>query len=423
MVNPEAETLNRILQEKAPAIYSLLSEKGKNAFFPRKGILQQSAEAKSAKINATIGQAFEDDGNPMVLDSLANQTIMPNKDVFLYSPSYGQKELREEWQKSIKKKNPSLNTMMSLPVATNGLTHALFVAGRMFVNPGEKVITPNRYWENYGLTFEDAQLDEFNLFNGRGFNIEGLASKLEGYNSKKIILLNFPNNPTGYTPTVKEADQIKEVLKDSAERNNRIVAICDDAYFGLVYEDDVEKESIFSKIAGLDERIIAVKADGISKEMYSWGLRTGFLSYGFKGMKKECAEALEDKTAGFVRGTISNISTQSQMMALNALRSPLFDEQAKAKYDVLKERYDLVKDELRVNSEYAEHFEALPFNSGYFMCVKLHSKNPEIIRKILIQKYSTGLISGEDTLRVAYSAIPKDKIPQLFANIYRACKE
>ena len=87
------------------------------------------------------------------------------------------------------------------------------------------------------------------MFSKGRFNVEGLAEKLEGHDYKRIVLLNFPNNPTGYTPTQAEAEEIKQVIKEAAGRNNLVVAICDDAYFGLVYEKNVEKESMFSKLA------------------------------------------------------------------------------------------------------------------------------------------------------------------------------
>ncbi|MBI5582629.1 MAG: hypothetical protein HY892_02285 [Deltaproteobacteria bacterium] len=72
--------------------------------------------------------------------------------------------------------------------------------------------------------------------------------------------------------------------------------------------------------------------------------------------------------------------------------------------------------------KYAEAFEALPYNSGYFMCVRLKKARPETIRKKLLEKYDTGVISVEpDLLRVAFSATPNRLIPELLENIYQAC--
>ena len=60
-MNPQAEELNRIISENSPVTMNLLSKRGKNIFFPKKGILGQTADAKGKRINATIGAAIEDD--------------------------------------------------------------------------------------------------------------------------------------------------------------------------------------------------------------------------------------------------------------------------------------------------------------------------------------------------------------------------
>lgn len=420
-ITEAAEKLNNTLEQKAPAIYSLLSRNGQKAFFPHAGILGQTAESKGTKINATIGQAFEEDGRPMVLDTFLSQVKLP-QETFLYSPSYGQKKLRELWQREIKRKNPSLKTNITLPIATSGITHGLYLAGELFIGEDETVIIPDKLWGNYKVIYKHANFDEFECFKGKGFNVHGLEEKLSGSNQKKIVLLNFPNNPTGYTPTEQEAEEITNAVKDSAERNNSIAVICDDAYFGLVFEDGTYKESIFAKLAGLHERVLAVKIDGITKETYAWGLRVGFVTYGFKGMDEEASSALEDKTAGTVRGTVSNVCTHSQFLAINALQSQEFIPQTEEKYKTLKQRYDTIKKTLEDNQRYSEFFEALPFNSGYFMCIKLKQNNTEQARRGLIKNHSTGIIATGGTLRIAYSAISKDDIPKLFENVYNECK-
>ena len=72
-MNPQAEELNQVIKAKNPAVFEMLSEKGKKIFFPKKGILGQTADAKSTKINATIGAAIEDDKTPMRLEAIASK--------------------------------------------------------------------------------------------------------------------------------------------------------------------------------------------------------------------------------------------------------------------------------------------------------------------------------------------------------------
>ncbi len=72
-MNPQAKELNEIIGKNSPVVFDLLSERGKNIFFPKKGILGQTADAKGKRINATIGAAIEDDGSPMRLSSVEEQ--------------------------------------------------------------------------------------------------------------------------------------------------------------------------------------------------------------------------------------------------------------------------------------------------------------------------------------------------------------
>ena len=427
-MNPQAEELNKIIQEKSSVVYELLSERGKEIFFPKKGILGQTAEAKGTKINATIGAAVEDDGSPMRLEALASKVNLNPGLIFPYAPSYGRPDIRAKWKSMIYKKNPSLgNTEISLPLVTNALTHGISMAGYMFCNAEDKVIVPDLFWGNYTLTLTHpygSPLIKYNLFKDGKLDLEAFENKInEGGIGKKIMILNFPNNPAGYTPTQPEQDAMVKIIKSAAENGNKIVLFIDDAYFGLGYEDGIAKESIFAELSQLHDNVLAIKIDGPTKEDYVWGFRVGFVTYGIKGGDAELYGALESKTAGAIRGNISNAANISQSLLLEAYNSPEYEEQKAAKYKIMKNRYDAVKKAL-TNEKYKAYFNALPYNSGYFMCVKLaEGLDAEKMRKILIEKYSIGVISLGNLLRIAYSAVAVKDVEELFEGIYSACKE
>lgn len=427
-MNPQAEALNKTIGELSPTVLELLSERGKNIFFPKKGILGQTADAKGTKINATIGAAIEDDGSPMRLEALAEKVNLDPSYVFPYAPSFGRLDLRERWQELIVEKNPDLvEKPISLPVVTNALTHGMSMVAYLFANEVDNMIVPNLFWGNYNLIVTNAygaKLNQFNLFKNGGFDLDAFKAKLEeGGIGKKIVVLNFPNNPSGYSPTVEENISIVEIIKKSAEKGNKILALTDDAYFGLVYEDGVETSSIFTKLCDAHENILAVKIDGPTKEDYVWGFRVGFITYGIKGGTKEMYAALEAKTAGAVRGNISNASNLSQSLLLHAYEDDNYDHQKAMKYAIMKERYDAVKLALE-SRDYSDCFTALPYNSGYFMCVKLaDGLDGEKIRQLLIEKYSIGLINLNNVLRIAYAAVAASDIKEMFEGIYAACKE
>lgn len=425
MTNP-AQILNETLEHTSPQILRMLSTKGKSAFFPHGGILGQTAQARGKRYNATIGIALEEDGSPMRLPAMTEEIDLPPKDVFPYASSFGKQPLREQWQKMIYEKNPSLRAPISMPVVTAALTHGLTVAGYLFLDPGDSLLLSDAYWGNYKLTFAQqfgVTLEPFSTFCEGGFNVDALRQALaKGGTGKKVVLLNFPNNPSGYTPTEAEAAQIVDVLKESADNGNQIVALLDDAYFGLVYEDGIYKESLFCQLADAHEQILAVKIDGATKEDYAWGMRVGFLTYGFKGMTPEVANVLEDKTAGVVRGTVSNVPHLSQTLVLQTYECVDYQRQKQEKYDLLKARYQEVLSCLQT-PQYAEYFTALPFNSGYFMCVELaDGLEAEEVRTLLLEEFDTGVIATGNLLRIAYSSLPTADIAPLFENLYLACK-
>ncbi len=316
-MNPQAQQLNVVL--KGSIIHSLLSQKGKEIFYPKEGILAQTAEADGTRYNATVGIGLEDTKEPLCLPSLSKKVDLDGKDVFPYSYSYGEKPLREKWLQEMKKHHPTLKKT-TLPIVTSGLTHGLSMAGYLFMDEGDAIITPHLYWGNYNLIFRNGcgvQLDTFTTFTD-GFNVAGLTEKLLSKGTKKIVLLNFPNNPTGYTVTKEEATAIVDAILKAADAGKKILVICDDAYAGLIYKEGILEGSLFAELAHLHENVLAIKIDGATKELYAWGLRVGFLTISHKGMTKDIAEALEAKCAGAVRGSVSNVSHLSQSLILKA---------------------------------------------------------------------------------------------------------
>lgn len=425
-MHPLASALNVDLAVAGSPLLSMLSKKGLRAYFPARGILGQSAEAKDAAINATIGTAFEEDGSPLCLECLEELVKLPST-AFLYAPSFGLPGLREMWRTMLVSKNPSLaGKTFSLPVVTHALTHGLSVAGHLFVDEGDEIILPDLYWDNYELLFEEAfggVLTTFPMFAGGAFNVLAMERLLLAPGDKKILILNFPNNPTGYTATHADTDAICTALRRAAEAGKQVVVILDDAYFGLVYEPGVSKESLFSELADMHQNVLAVKLDGPTKEDYVWGFRAGFMTFGNRGATPAQYKALEAKAAGAVRGSISSASSIGQHLLLKAYGQPAYAVQKQAKFEILQRRYQRIKAILDAHPEYAESFTPMPFNSGYFMCVKPSGVDPEALRKQLLSAKGTGVIMLSGLIRLAFSAVAYDKLDTLFANLHETIQE
>ncbi len=425
-LHPLAVALNTELSAKKSTLLDFFSKRGKRAYFPSKGILGQSAEAKDATINATIGTAFEEDGSPLCLESAEAIINLPST-AFLYTPSFGLPQIRTHWQKMMLEKNPSLTGKhFSLPVVTHALTHGLSVAGFLFLDPNDPVILPDLYWDNYELLFEDAfgaTLKRFPMFDKKGaFNVTAMQELLLGPGEKKVVILNFPNNPTGYTATHADAIAIRKALLKAAKAGKKVVVLLDDAYFGLVYEPGICTESLFGSLCDLHRNILAVKLDGPTKEDYVWGIRVGFITFGSKSATPAQYKALESKAAGVVRGSISNCSSLGQHLLLKTYTHPEYKKQKHIKFDILKCRYERIKEILAAHPEYTRSFTAMPCNSGYFMCIK-PTIDPETLRKHLLETKKTGVIVLSGLVRIAFSAVPTVKLDALFANIHDAVQE
>jgi len=420
-VNPLAEALNKTLSENEAPILEMLSPLGQNLFFP-KGILSQSAEAKqkATRFNATIGIATEG-GQAMYLPAVMGQLpgLTPNE-VLPYAPSPGLPALRKKWQALMVQKNPSLaGKPLSLPIVTSGITHGISLAGDLFVAPGDTVIIADMFWGNYNLTLAvrgGAKMVKYRFFDGKGYDLNALREAIQTHQSsgKLIVSLNFPNNPTGYAVTTDEAKAIADILVNAARDGCNIVALCDDAYFGLFYEDQVCPESVFAYMVGRHERLLAVKLDGATKEDFVWGFRVGFITFGTGQGHTGVYDALEKKTGGAIRGNISNCCRASQTALLKAMDDPGYDQQRREKRALMKARALKVK-EVLADPKFDAVWTAYPFNSGYFMCVQLKDLDAEAYRLRLLDDQGIGVIAtGPRDIRIAFSCVEVTDIATLF---------
>ena len=432
-MNELAKELNDVIEKNSNTFYSLLSEFGKNIYMP-KGIISQTQEAKkhAHKFDATIGIAKEK-GKPMYLNSIYElfNHLTPEQ-IFPYASPYGVPSLRKMWRDKIISENPSLknnNESISRPITTQAITNGLMLAGDLFVDEGDEIIMPDKLWGNYRLIFEvryKALIKTFPFYNSTltGFNLSALDDIINQSNKEKIIiLLNFPNNPTGYTPKEKEADEIVKIVLKYAEKGKKVLVISDDAYYGLFYEDELIKGSIFSKFVKAHPNIAAVKLDGFTKEYYVWGFRIGFITYGDYYQNKDVYKALEDKTAGAIRCSISNCSNTKQSILLALKDNKEYINEREEKFEILKNRANKVK-EIVYDKKYQDCWEVYPFNSGYFMCLKLKGVDANELRLHALHKHGVGTISiGKTDLRVAFSCVDIEQLEDVFELIAISVRE
>jgi aspartate/methionine/tyrosine aminotransferase len=425
-MTPLADELNSILEGSIGG--RLLSNLGRRFYFP-KGIIAQSAEAKKTATlaNGTIGMAYFK-GKPLILSAIAdNMASLTPEEAVAYAPTAGVEKARMVWKDLLIQKNPSLDpARISLPVVVPGLTAGLSCAADMFISKGSSIIASDPCWDNYSLIFEvrrGAELVNVPFVGiGPGLDMDAISAAVR-HMAKTTgtvrIIFNFPNNPSGYSPTTAEEEALVGLIREVAEGGADVLVICDDAYFGLFYEDNISPESLFVRFADLHERVLAIKIDGPIKEDFVWGLRMGFLTFGSKGLTQAHYDALIKKLMGAIRSSVSCTNTSAQYLMLKAMedsRTPGEKERYRA---MLQRRYHLVKEFIAANPNHPE-LRPLPFNSGYFMSFRCEV-DAEALRQELLVKHGIGIIAlGEHYIRIAFSSIDEEKITEVYRIIYDA---
>ncbi|ADD72363.1 aminotransferase class I/II-fold pyridoxal phosphate-dependent enzyme [Treponema pallidum] len=445
-----ARALNAALE--GTVVHALLSPLGLRAYFPH-GIVAQNAEARmrAPDMNGAVGMVLRH-GVPVLRDTLhALVPDLSSSEIVSYAPTAGIPALRERWARRLCARDPVLCPdepdvaamqsaaeqgehscaavfpKMSLPIVLPGLTAALSCAMDLFVGAGQTVLVPAPRWENYDLMLAvrcAATPVPFSLFRAGRFDLSACKEALDAQASDGVIrlILNFPHNPSGYTPTEEEAQQLYEVVYAYADAGCAVLVICDDAYSGFEYEASLMRGSFFARFAQAHKNICALKIDGLTKEEYAWGLRVGFLSCAGLALGVSQYQAFEKKVMGMIRASLSCTATLTQTLALRLLAEE--DEPAGLGSATARERHqffqlmcaryrevqrvvrDLTWSTTECGAAVPLRVEFLPCNSGYFTCIRCIGFSAETLRQYLLEQCGIGTVAiDEQHLRVAFSAL------------------
>ena len=408
---------------------SFFSKLGENIILPQDVLIQSKETAAiPGAINATIGIATSNK-KAMALPSI-NKVIteISNSEYLPYSPTPGLPKMRELWKEKILADNPSINKdLLSLPMVTTGITQGIDIAANLFSESGDALLLPNLFWQTYAQIYTiklGNKIYKYNQFDENNeFSITNFKETLYSIKEDKIsLILNFPNNPTGYTPSDVELNSLVDVISTYAKenKNKQLIIVSDDAYFGLFFEKNHKTPTLSAtyKLAE-NENCLIIKLDGITKEYYSWGLRIGFITYYTKN--DELRQLLLEKTQGFLRSTTSSPSNLSQQIALRLLDNKKALEEKEINDKIIEERYNELKQAISVE-QLDSLVRILPFNSGYFFTIKLPSNiNAHEFRLKFLNEYKYGVYSMDDEhIRIAFSCLDKELIPELI-NKFKQC--
>lgn len=400
------------------AVWSMLSAYGKRVRFLTDGVLGQTWEARKSAytFNATLGEYKEHGKDTCVQALYQNLSAFEPSDVCAYAQPGGLPKLRQLWKEKMLAENPMMrDKTTSLPLVCSGLTHGLSLVGEMFLDPGDAVILHDMHWENYELIFHTragGRIVSYPTFADGRFNVAGLKeSILNEPATRQLVILNFPNNPTGYMLSREEALALRDALRQCALQGKQLTVLCDDAYYGFWYSDEILTESIFGYLTGLHPNILTIRLDGATKEYFAGGLRMGFLTYG--GQEQEILDELEKKTMGAIRISVSSSTRLSQAILISCMESPEIFKELLEKKAALRRRGELVIQYCRCGSQ-RELWRALPFRSGFFVCIQVKT-DARALRKHLLDHYGIGVIAlNQGLIRIALPCLEEDEIRKLF---------
>ncbi|MGN0626486.1 MAG: aminotransferase class I/II-fold pyridoxal phosphate-dependent enzyme [Oscillospiraceae bacterium] len=306
-----------------------------------------------------------------------------------YTANAGLMELREEATKYLKRKfNIEYDPKKEIFITVGG-SEAIDLAIRALIEPGDDMLLPIPSFVCYEpicrlaggnvITIETKQEDDFRL------TAEQLRAAITP--KTKLLVLPFPNNPTGGVMRREHLEEIADVLRDT-----NIMVLSDEIYAELTYGK--ERHVSFAEIDGMWERTIVV--NGFSKAYAMTGWRLGYAA----GPAPIISQMLK-----IHQYAIMSSPTTSQYAAVAAMRD--CDEEIlemKSQYDI--RRKFLVEAFNRIGLDCFT-----PEGAFYvFPCIKSTGLSSEEFCEKLLKSKKVAVIpgnafgsSGEGYIRVSYS--------------------
>ncbi len=132
---------------------------------------------------------------------------------------------------------------------------------------------------------------------------------------------------------------------------------------------------------------------------------------------------LEKKVAGAIRSSVSSCSLPAQTILAKELGQEKLNTEWEARKRVLAARVKRAQ-EILASPEFADVWHPYPFNSGYFMCLKLKRLDAESYRKHLLESHGVAVIAeGDRDVRVALASVDEDKLADLYQVMATAARE
>ena len=188
-----------------------------------------------------------------------------------YAPSNGTIGLRKAASQFLSKKYGQNYDPETEVLVTNGVTESIFDSVMATLNPGDIMVVPTPlfplYMSDAGLINEGVEIVKVNTSND-GFKLTPakLQKVIDKYGDRvRMLVLNYPTNPTGVMYSQDELDALADVIRDKP-----IFALCDEIYSELNYD-----QPHASMEKSLHDQVILM--NGVSKSWAMTGYRIGIV--------------------------------------------------------------------------------------------------------------------------------------------------
>lgn len=305
-----------------------------------------------------------------------------------YTSNAGLKELRYEISNYLKRTQNIIYNPDNEIIVTVGGSEAIDIGLRAMVNVGDEVIIPQPSYVSYepcavlaGATPIIIDLKEENEFRLTANELKNAIT-----NKTRILILPFPNNPTGAIMEQKDLEEIARVCIE-----NDIYVMSDEIYGELSYK---EKQVSIASIAGMKERTILI--NGFSKAYAMTGWRLGYAC----GPKE-----IIEQMVKIHQYAIMCAPTTSQYSAVEALKKG--DEDVKLMRESYNQRRRFLMSAFKEMG--LKCFE--PYGAFYvFPCIKEFGMTSEEFAMKFLEEEHVAVVpgtafgdSGEGFLRISYA--------------------
>ena len=305
-----------------------------------------------------------------------------------YTSNAGLMDLRKEICTYLKRKYNVSYDAVKETVVTVGGSEAIDIALRAMINPGEEVLIPQPSYVSYepcailaGATPVIIDLKAENEFRLTAQELRDAIT-----DKTKVLILPFPNNPTGAIMERKDLEAIAEVILEKD-----IFVISDEIYSELTYNG---KHVTIAELPGMQERTIVI--NGFSKAFAMTGWRLGYA----------CGPAnIIEQMTKIHQFAIMCAPTTSQYAAVAALRDG--DEDVAQMCESYNQRRRYLMHAFKEMG--LPCFE--PFGAFYvFPCIKEFGMTSDEFATRFLQEYKVAVVpgtafddSGEGFLRISYA--------------------